>query len=191
MRTKNAVIVLGSPRKNGNSAALAREAAEGLMSEGLECESFFLHKMNIKPCDACDACRGSIEDPCVIQDDMQVIYPKLRESRLLVIAGPVYFAAVSAQTKLFMDRCYALGGPEGSALKGKRVGTILTYEDPDPFVSGAVNALRMFQDVYNYVGATIVGNVYGSALEPGEIKTNRDVMRKAFDLGKKLADFEQ
>ncbi len=190
MRPKNAVIVLGSPRKNGNSATLARETAEGIRTAGSECESFFIHKMNIKPCDGCDSCRKNIEDPCIIDDDMQIIYPKLRQADVLVIASPVYFATVSAQTKLFMDRCYALGGPVDSALKGKRIGTILTYEDPDPFVSGAVNALRTFQDVYNYVGATIIGNVYGSALEPGEIKKNRDVMKRAFELGKKLVDFE-
>jgi multimeric flavodoxin WrbA len=189
MPVKNAVIILGSPRENGNSAALAGETAKGIIQAGSECESFFLHKMNINPCNACDKCRDSIEDPCIVDDDMQIIYPKLRQAEVLVIASPVYFASVSAQTKIFMDRCYALGGPVDSALKGKLIGTILTYEDPDPFVSGAVNALRMFQDVFNYVGATIIGNVYGSALDPGEIKSNHEVMKKAFDLGKKLADF--
>ena len=189
MSPKKAVIVLGSPRKNGNSATLARETAEGIRTAGSDCESFFLHKMDIKACDACDSCRENIEDPCIIDDDMQIIYAKLRQADVLVIAGPVYFATVSAQTKLFMDRCYALSGPVDSALKGKRIGTILTYEDPDPFVSGAVNALRTFQDVYKYVGAEIIGNVYGSALEPGEIKKNLDVMNRAFELGKKLVDY--
>jgi len=189
MCPKKAVIVLGSPRENGNSATLARKTAEGIRTAGSDCESFFLHKMNIKPCDACDLCRKNTEDPCIIDDDMQIIHSKLRQADVLVIAGPVYFATVSAQTKLFMDRCYALGGPVDSALKGKRIGTILTYEDLDPFISGAVNALRTFQDVYNYVGATIIGNVYGSALEPGEIKKDRDVMKRAFELGKKLVDY--
>ncbi len=189
MHPKKAVIVLGSPRENGNSATLARETAGGIRTAGSECETFFLHKMDIKPCDACDSCRKNIETPCKIDDDMQIIYPKLRQADVLVIAGPVYFATVSAQTKLFMDRCYALSGPEESALKGKRIGTILTYEDPDPFSSGAVNALRTFQDVYKYVGAAIIGNVYGSALKPGEIKKNSDVMNKAFELGKNLVDF--
>ncbi|MBA7555493.1 hypothetical protein ES705_48157 [subsurface metagenome] len=86
-----------------------------------------------------------------------------------------------------MDRCYAMGGPQGNALKGKRVGIVLTYGDSDPFSSGAVNALRTFQDAFNYIGANIIGMIYGSAVKAGEIKTNRELMSKAYQLGKQLA----
>ena len=50
-----------------------------------------------------------------------------------------------------------------------------------------VNALRTFQDSYRYVGADIVGSVYGSAMEKGDIGQNRDLLRKAYELGEKLA----
>jgi hypothetical protein len=85
-----------------------------------------------------------------------------------------------------MDRCYALGGPSGYALKGKKVAIALTYGDADPFRSGAVNALRTFQDAFAYVGAEIVGMVYGTGWEPGEIVKNKAVMNEAFELGKTL-----
>lgn len=101
-----------------------------------------------------------------------------------MIASPVYWFTVSAQTKIFMDRCYALGGPQGNALGGKQIGIILTYGDTDPFNSGAVNALRTFQDAYTYIGAQIVGMVYGSASVAGEIKNNQELMDKAYQLGK-------
>ena len=71
--------------------------------------------------------------------------------------------------------------------KGKNFAIILTYADPDPFVSGAVNALRSFQDICRYLGANIEGMVYGSAYGAGEIKENQDVMEKALLLGKHLA----
>ena len=114
------------------------------------------------------------------------LYPKLREANALVIAGPIYWFTVSAQTKLFIDRCYALHTPQGNALKGKRIGIVLTYGGSDPFNSGAVNALRTFQDIFNYIGADIVGMVYGSASDPGEIKSNNTLMDEAYQLGKKL-----
>ena len=186
MSAKKVVIAMGSPRKNGNSTTLARRVAEGATAAGAEVESFYLHKMNIKPCTACDVCREDTAKDCNINDDMQGLYPKLRETDALVIASPIYWFTVSAQTKLFMDRWYALGGPQGYALKGKRIGIILTYEDTDPFTSGAVNALRTFQDVFAYIGAPIVGMVYGSASKAGEIKANRDLMEKAYLLGKQL-----
>ena len=188
MGNKKILIVMGSPRKDGNSATLAKQVAEGAKATGAEVESFYLHTMNIQPCTACDACREEGDKDCVIDDDMDTLYPKLRQADALVIASPIYWFTVSAQTKLFMDRWYAFGGPgeEYAAFAGKRIGIVLTYADVDPFASGAVNALRTFQDAFNYVGAEIIGMVYGSASEAGEIRNNRDLMQKAYELGKQL-----
>ena len=186
MANKNVVIMLGSPRKKGNSVILAQKTAEGIKSSGAESESFVIHEMNIKPCRACDKCQEAIEKYCVINDDMQMLYPKLIQAHALVIAGPVYWFTVSAQTKLFIDRLYGLDTPNEHKLKGKKIGIIMTYGDPDPFSSGAVNALRTFQDAFNYIGAHIVDMVYGSAMDAGEISANKEAMEKAFELGKKL-----
>jgi len=187
MSTAKVMILMGSPRKNGNIAALAKQVADGTKNAGGAAEIVYLHGMKISPCDACDICQSDIETDCILDDDMAELYPGIRSADALVIASPVYWFTVSAQTKLFMDRCYALGSPAGYAIAGKRIGVLLTYGDSDVFNSGAVNALRTLQDAYNYVGAEIVGMVYGSASEPGEIGNNNGVMREAFDLGKKLA----
>ena len=188
MRAKKVVIVKGSPRRNGNSAILADQVAAGAESVGAEVDVFYLHGMDIQPCDACEACHARAEDECIVDDDMQTIYPKLRQADALVIASPVYWFTLSAQTKLFMDRCYALGGgdPWRHALEGVQIGIVLTYGDTDPFNSGAVNALRTFQDAYNYIGAEIVGMVYGSADKAGEIRQNDSLMAEAKELGVKI-----
>ncbi len=186
MRGKKILLTLGSPRKEGNSATLAKQLVAGAEAAGSVIEKFYLHGMNIRPCTGCDTCQGEPDRNCVIDDDMQILYPKLRRTDAIAIASPVYWFTVSAQTKIFMDRWYALGGADGYALAGKRIGIILTYGDSDPFTSGAVNALRTFQDAFNYVGADIVGMVYGSASEAGEIKDNSDLMEKAYELGKQL-----
>jgi len=62
----------------------------------------------------------------------------------------------------------------------------MTYGDKDAFSSGCVNALRTFQDSYNFVGSDITGIVHGSAEEPGEIVNNTDLMKDAQILGKEL-----
>ena len=185
------VILKGSPRKHGNSAVLADQVAAGAREVGAEVESFYLHGMDIAPCDACDSCQGMADVDCIIDDDMQMLYPKLREADAVVYASPIYWFTVSAQLKLFMDRCYGFGGdtdePEDHALAGKRIGVVLTYGGDDPFDSGAINAIRTFQDTFRYIPAEIVDIVYGYALDPGEIRANEDVMQKAHDLGRKLA----
>ncbi len=187
MEKKRVMIVKGSPRKKGNSSILADRVAAGAKAGGATVEAVTLHDMNIKPCNACDVCRRGKDIDCVLDDDMQKLYPKLRNADAIVVASPIYWFTISAQTKLFMDRWYALGGDEGYALAGKRFGIVLTYADADPFSSGAVNALRTFQDALNFIGAKIVGMVYGSAWKAGEIRKNRKVMKEAYDLGKKLA----
>ncbi|HYA03958.1 MAG TPA: flavodoxin family protein [Syntrophobacteria bacterium] len=181
------MIVVGSPRKKGNSSTLAKQVAAGARAGGAEVETFFLHDMNIKPCTACDSCRKKADMDCIIQDDMQILYPRLKGADAVVIASPIYWFTVSAQTKLFMDRWYALGGDEGYALAGKKFGIVLAYAAEDPFVSGAVNALRTFQDALSFIGAEIVGMVYGSAWKAGEVRKNKALMEEAYGLGKKLA----
>ena len=191
MSRRKIIIVMGSPRKEGNSAILATQVAKGAEESGADVGSFYLHDMDISPCSACDSCRKETEKDCVIDDGMRPLYPVLREADALVIASPIYWFTMSAQTKLFLDRCYALGGPQGHDFKGVQIGIILTYADPDPFISGAVNALRAFQDAFNYIGAPIVGMIYGSALKAGEIKDNGDLMEEAYQLGKKLSSVKK
>ena len=184
------IILKGSPRKNGNSAILAAQVAAGAEAVGAEVKSFYLHGMDIQPCDACDACQGVADLDCVIEDDMQILYPKLREADAVVYASPIYWFTVSAQMKLFMDRCYGLGGDsdeiEYHALAGKRIGIVLTYGGDDPFDSGAVNAIRTFQDMFNYIPAEIAGIVYGYASDAGKIRQNQEVMKEAYELGREL-----
>ena len=186
---KTILVVMASPRKNSNSSILAQQVGVGAEADGASVECVSLHNLDIRPCTACDACRSGPH--CIIEDDMQALYPKLQACDALVLASPVYWFTVAAQMKAFMDRWYAFGGDQAyAALAGKQVGIVLTYGDADPFSSGAVNALRTFQDSFRYVGATIVGTVYGSANEPGEIRSNRAVMEKANQLGKQLATGE-
>ncbi len=188
--SKKIIIVNGSPRKSGNSATLAEQVAAGAQAAGAEVESFYLHGMDIQPCDACEACQGAAELDCIIDDDMQTLYPKIRQADAIVYASPIYWFTISAQLKLFMDRCYGLGGQDYAkdhVLAGKRIGVVLTYGGDDPFDSGAINAIRTFQDMFNYIPAEIVDIVYAYADAAGEIRRNEEMMEKAYTLGKTLA----
>jgi multimeric flavodoxin WrbA len=184
--SKHILILKGSPREKGNSSLLAEKAAEGARAAGAEVETFSLHRMDIRPCDACDTCQET--GVCVLKDDMQVLYPKLQEAEAIVIASPVYWFTMSAQTKLFIDRWYALESSQGNALKGKQFGIILTYGDTDPYSSGAINAIRTFQDMFRYIGANIAGMVYGTASDEGDVLKQPELMGRAYKLGAKLGN---
>lgn len=112
--------------------------------------------------------------------------PKLIKADAWVIASPVYWFTMSAQTKTFMDRCYALTAYTENPFVGKRIAIAMSYGDVDPVKSGCVNALRAFQDAFRYAGSKIVGMVYGSAMKAGEIADNKALMQEAEELGKRL-----
>jgi hypothetical protein len=62
----------------------------------------------------------------------------------------------------------------------------MTYGDTDPFTSGAVNAIRAFQDICRFIDAPVAGLVYGSATNAGDIETQSDLLLEAYQLGQKL-----
>ena len=185
MNRKKIIILLGSPRKNSNTAALAGEVERAAGDAGAQVESFFLHGMDIQFCTGCESCREKTSKNCVIDDDMQLLYPRIREADAIVFASPIYWAHVTAQMKVFMDRCFALGGPEGHDMEGKRYGIILTYANPDYTKSGTINAVRTFQDSFR---SGIVDIICCNAEEAGIAKKNRAYMERAYELGKQLAE---
>jgi multimeric flavodoxin WrbA len=185
-RAKRVLVILGSPRRKGNSSTLASRISRGARSAGARVETVYLQGLKISPCRGCDTCKKDDSKGCAIKDDMQGIYPKLIAADAWVIASPVYWFTVSAQTKMFMDRCYALTAYAKNPFAGKRIAIAMSYGDSDPVRSGCVNALRTFQDAYRYTRSKIVGMVYGSATKAGEIEHDEALMREAEDLGKRL-----
>jgi multimeric flavodoxin WrbA len=180
------VILKASPRAGSNSSRLAEELAAGAKSAGGTVKEFSLHTMDLRACDGCDACQNPQGSGCVIDDDMQLIYPFLRQATAIVLATPVYWFTFTAQLKLAIDRFYALESLDGHGLKGKSMVLVLTYGDIDPYISGAVNAIRTFEDMCRYTGSPVAGILYGTASEPGEMDSRTELLAQAHALGVKL-----
>jgi multimeric flavodoxin WrbA len=101
MRT---IAFLGSPRKDGNTELLLMEAIRGVReTSGGEVTIFNLNLMNIKPCQDCGGCEKTGE--CVLEDDMPKIYPEIRAADRVILASPIFFFGLSAQSKTMIDRC--------------------------------------------------------------------------------------
>jgi multimeric flavodoxin WrbA len=179
------LILNGSPRERGNTAALTGEAIRGVVEAGGQAESIYLHGLDIRPCDACDSCREQREG-CIVEDDMQTVYPKLLAADALLLAGPVYWFTYSAQLKLCIDRWYGLWNAHPDFLRGKPVGAILVYGDTDLYTSGGINAIHTFETMFRFLRAEVAGFVYGTANDPGDAEKQPELMRRAYELGKKL-----
>jgi multimeric flavodoxin WrbA len=183
--SKNLVVLEGSPREKGNSCVLAATAAAAALESGAKVDSFHLHTMNISPCNGCDGCvRKGVY--CTIQDDMQLIYPKIREGDALLLASPIYWFNYTAQLKACMDRLYGLWNMDHAFFKDRPVGIILTYGDVDLYISGAINAIHTLETSFRFLNAPIVGWVYGSLSDVGEAQKHPELMCAAAELGRKL-----
>ena len=183
--SKKLLILKGSPREKGNSAVLADRAAAAAEDAGWQVESVCLQTMEIRPCDGCDLCREN-GVYCVIDDDMQSLYPRLIAADALILASPVYWFTFSAQLKLCIDRWYGLWSIQRDVFRGKPIGIILTYGDEDLTVSGGINALRTYESIFQFVDAPIVGTVHGSLMDVGDAQKHPELMDAAYALGRQM-----
>ncbi|MBN2387542.1 MAG: flavodoxin family protein [Anaerolineales bacterium] len=183
---KSILILKGSPREKGNSSALADRLAEGARAAGAAVESVNLQDLNIAPCNACDLC-GEQGQGCVIDDDMQDLYPKIAAAEALVLASPIYWFTYSAQLKLCIDRWYGYQGNRWGELRGKPFAILLTYGDTDLYTSGGINAIHTFETMCRFLKSEIVGIVHGTAMGIGDIEKQPDLLDQAYRLGQKLA----
>ncbi len=115
---KKIVILNGSPRRKGNTSVLVRAFTEGAESVGHTVTEFFLDSMNIHGCKGCFGGHSSRECPCVQRDDMDKIYPAVRESDVIVLASPLYYWNMSGQIRTAVDRLFALEEGDGNLLRG-------------------------------------------------------------------------
>ena len=100
----NILILSGSPRKGGNTELLVDAFAKGAM-EHHQVEIVSVRDYKVNPCMGCNACFKT-NGICAQKDDMSVIYEKMSQADMLVIASPVYFYGISAQLKAMIDRCH-------------------------------------------------------------------------------------
>lgn len=127
------LILLGSPRPNGNTASLIAPFAKELRSLNIQCETVWLYEKKILPCTACRGCQGDWASfACVQRDDMQEIAQKVLDCGLLVLASPIYSWYCTPPMKAALDRLvYGLnkyyGTEKGPSLwAGKQVAIITT-----------------------------------------------------------------
>ena len=98
------VVFQGSPRREGNTDILLSETLRAV-SNGNEIILFTLNDMNIRPCQNCGGCDET--GGCVLTDDMDNVYSAIREADRIIVASPIFFFGLSAQTKIMVDRCQA------------------------------------------------------------------------------------
>jgi len=97
--------IYGSPRKGGNSDLLLDEALKGAQEAGAQVERVYCRKLKMTGCLECGGCAKTGQ--CVVQDDMQQVYPLLDEADAVILAVPMFFYSAPAVAKALIDRAQA------------------------------------------------------------------------------------
>ncbi|MGI6465107.1 MAG: flavodoxin family protein [Methanobacterium sp.] len=186
--------IIGSPRKGGNTEIYVKKALESAQNAGAETEIINLATAEIEPCTACDICKSTGE--CAIYDDMVEIGKKLQEAHGVIIASPVYFGSVTAQTKIFIDRSRPLR--IDFKLKDKVAGAISVGASRNGGQETTLNTIHNFmfiQDMIivgdgaplgHYGGAGVSGAAGDAAQDEVGLETSANLGKRVAELAIKL-----
>ena len=182
------VSILGSPRHKANSSLIAERFCSTARKFGADVQTFTLNDLNFRACQGCYACKTKL-DRCALKDDLTEVLDAVRETDILVLASPVYYWDVSAQTKAFLDRTFSflvpdfITNPVKSRLEpGKKLVFILAQNNSDKnSFSDIFPKFDYFFRAYGFVDTRLI-RAFGVG-RPGEVESHHDVM----DLAEKTA----
>lgn len=136
----NITVITGSPHKNGTSALLAEEFIHGAQESGHQVYRFDTAFECVHPCIGCDTCEGGAK-PCVFQDSMVELYPRVEAADLVAFVSPLYYHGLSAQIKMAIDRFHGIDHHLRGA--NKKAALIVTAADTAPtLMNGVVGTFR-------------------------------------------------
>lgn len=129
----NILVLNGSPRPDGNTAAMVAAFMEGATEKGHQVSVVNVCRKKIAGCLACKYCHTKGNGRCIQQDDMQEVYPVLDEAEMIVLASPVYHHSFTGQLQCAINRIYALDKP-----KNLKKAALILSSGSDNVYGGAV-----------------------------------------------------
>ena len=175
------VAVIGSPRRRGNTATLVDAALEQLERGGCACTRIVLAERRIEFCSGHVYCG---ERACPHDDDMADILELVYAADGLLLATPIYYENVSGQMKTFMDR-NATRYYQEEWLTPKVVGLIAVAAESS--ADDTLAAMRRFVALSNPEELPVVA-LGGCADKPGEAAQDAELMARARELGRSMAE---
>lgn len=175
--SKTVLVISTSPRKNGNSDALADAFIRGAQQAGNQVEKINLYDKTIGFCKGCLTCQST--QRCIINDDASAIAQRMLTADVIVFATPIYYYGMCGQMKTLLDRA----NPLYSADYRFRDIYLLAAaaEEDEHTVDGAVTGLQGWIDCFEK--ARLAGTVFaGGVTAVGEIQ-NHPALEKALELG--------
>lgn len=164
----------------------------GAAAAGADAELVELRKLDLRSCRHCGSCDKT--GRCVVRDDWQTVYRKIRGAQHLVLASPIQFSGVSGEMKSMIDRgqCfwvekYRLKQPVSEVVGDRRGLFVATCGGRDRRVfEWARHTVKAF---FNSSGFRYWDELLEAETDTGPpIGEREDVLAKAEALGRRMVE---
>ena len=180
--------ISGSPRRRGNTETLLDRALEEAENNGADIKKFILNELNFSACRECENIRR--DGVCIVEDDWQKIFLEIENADVIVIASPIFFGSISAQTKMFIDRfqCLWLAKYIFKTLKPqkKKTGAFICVEATrrQDFFDNAKSIVKNF---FATIDADYIEELFCPGIDKkGAVTASPECLKKAGKIGKKI-----
>lgn len=176
-----------SPRKDGNTSRMIKTVLSVLEKHGIETEFVQVGGIDMHTCRACGKCKENMDGKCIYNDDpLNEFSAKMVESDGIIIGSPTYFADLSAEAKILIDRVgYSCGTKEGNPLKRKVGAAVVSVRR-----AGSVHVFDSINHFFLIKEMIIPGSTYWNmslARAPGDYEKDEEGVRTMETLGENMA----
>lgn len=169
------LVLNGSPRPKGNTAAMVEAFTRGAEEAGNQVDVFSVGHMKIAGCLGCEYCHTEGNGACIQDDDMQKIYPYFEQADMIVLASPIYYLGFSGQLQCAVTRTYNIGIP-----KNLKKAALILSSGADDVYDGAVYAYNYGFIEYMNLQNLGVYTAYGSQ------NKSKEKIEELYQFGKSL-----
>ncbi|MCL5877067.1 MAG: flavodoxin family protein [Candidatus Bathyarchaeota archaeon] len=176
----------GSPRKDGNTAALINHVLKELQAEGIETEFIQLGGQQIHGCIACGTCWKLKNKECkIVNDNINQYIKKITEADGVVLGSPTYFSMMTPELKALIDRAGYVAMANDHMFRRKVGAAVVAVRR-----AGAIPTFDGINHFFLISEMIIPGSSYwnvGVGLQKGDVEMDEDGLETMATLGKNMA----
>jgi multimeric flavodoxin WrbA len=194
------LAISGSPIPGSSTEILLQTVAASFVEtlqadRPVESSIVQLNDLTFVPCQACG--KAPTPEFCFFEDGMTSLYDAVATCDCLLFGSPIYFDAVSAQAKSFIDRCNCLRPADFEnvdpdhgfikLIKKKRPGAIILVGGSAGWFEGARRCIAGFFKWIEVVNGGLVTYCSSDFNLHGTVAGDKEKLSEAGKLGKHLA----
>jgi multimeric flavodoxin WrbA len=176
----------GSPRRNGNTAAMLKLALAELEEAGIRTELVQLGGLHLRGCRACFGCASRKDGHRAVRDDeLNGLLEKMLDADGIIIGSPTYFADVTTEVKALIDRAGLVARVNGNLLRRKLGAAVVAVRR-----GGSIHAFDTINHLFTISEMIVVGSSYwnlGIGGAPGEVLDDEEGVATMQTLGRNMA----